>query len=487
MVNLVCRAVLLYLLLAQAPAFCSQPAEGESLRDYVRRNQGRYAYGLYLANKKVGWGVAEARLEDENGQDVLVVDDEVVLALRMFGEEHKARMCEKDVYELTGDGLLIRVEATEEEDGQVSTQKAVRKDDQLVITTVKDGVESKRTTPLSKDTIAQMVRLDRWLGGPPKKGDTFEEYGLDLDQTDDVDTKAVYRFLERRRVRWGGAPMMVNEVEATMYGATMKALVLDDGNVLKGNMGPFEVRMEEEAIAKNLTAAKFDMLLRVPVDRGLGDPKEVDALTLKCVTDFAFPESHRQQAQKKGDSVILKLARDFSAEAAKPLSDDDRTKYTQTTPSIQSDQPKIRALAAKIVGKEKDPVKSADRLQKWIFENLDMTHNKNASTALRILKNRAGDCTECALLFVALARSLEIPARDVTGLMFADDDEPYFAWHAWAEIHDGKQWLSVDPAWNEMLVDATHIKLGEGMEGFAWIAVVGDLRFQVVDVQHRNE
>ena len=38
-----------------------------------------------------------------------------------------------------------------------------------------------------------------------------------------------------------------------------------------------------------------------------------------------------------------------------------------------------------------------------------------------------------------------------------------FNWHAWAEIHDGRQWLSMDPTWNEVQVDATHLVLSASL------------------------
>ena len=131
--------------------------------------------------------------------------------------------------------------------------------------------------------------LERWLKGPPEKGDTFEEYTLELDQSEGVDSKDVYTFLQRRQVRWGGVAMMANDVECTLLGMNTKMTILDDGNFLRGQMGPVEIRMEEEAVAKDFKAAVFDMLFQVSVDRDLGDPEKVDALTIQCVADFSFP------------------------------------------------------------------------------------------------------------------------------------------------------------------------------------------------------
>src|SRR5205807_1297290 len=79
-----------------------------------------------------------------------------------------------------------------------------------------------------------------------------------------------------------------------------------------------------------------------------------------------------------------------------------------------------------------------------------------------VLENKAGDCTEHTLLFVALARAAGLPAREVGGVAYVGGDEPAFGWHAWAEVHDGSQWVAVDPTWGQVFVDATHIKFSEG-------------------------
>ena len=104
---------------------------------------------------------------------------------------------------------------------------------------------------------------------------------------------------------------------------------------------------------------------------------------------------------------------------------------------MQSDHETLRKLAKEIVGDEKDPLKAATRIEKWVYKNLRKTYDANADDALTVLENKAGDCTEHTLLFTALARAAGIPAHEVGGLVYAGGDKPSFGWHAWAEIHDG--------------------------------------------------
>jgi transglutaminase-like putative cysteine protease len=153
---------------------------------------------------------------------------------------------------------------------------------------------------------------------------------------------------------------------------------------------------------------------------------------------------------------------------------------------MQCEHESIRKQSKKIIGEEKDPLKSSKLLEAWVYKNIRKSYQDNADTALEILDHKAGDCTEHSLLFVALARAAGIPAREVGGLAYVKGKKPMFGWHAWAEIHDGRQWVSVDPTWNQVFVDGTHVKLSEGSRDLAWANVAGKIKVKVLDVQSRK-
>ena len=96
-----------------------------------------------------------------------------------------------------------------------------------------------------------------------------------------------------------------------------------------------------------------------------------------------------------------------------------------------------------------------------------------------MLANKAGDCTEHTLLFTTLARAAGIPARQVGGLVYVGGDDPSFGCHAWSEIHDGKQWVTVDPTFNQVYIDPTHIKFSEGADDRSYSNVEGKLKVKV--------
>ena len=59
-------------------------------------------------------------------------------------------------------------------------------------------------------------------------------------------------------------------------------------------------------------------------------------------------------------------------------------------------------------------------------------------------------------MFIALARSVGIPARICSGLIFSQDA---FYYHFWPEVYVGR-WVQTDPTLGQTLADANHIQLG---------------------------
>lgn len=138
----------------------------------------------------------------------------------------------------------------------------------------------------------------------------------------------------------------------------------------------------------------------------------------------------------------------------------DVSEYLKPTSQIQSNDPKIRELAAQITKDCRDDFEKIAKLAIWIDKNIQ--YDKSIDTpkdALWVLDNKRGVCNEFAILFAALSRSLGIPTRFVSGNAYGNRT---WEGHAWAEVYLGK-WVPVDPTWLEVgNLDATHIKFAVG-------------------------
>ena len=95
------------------------------------------------------------------------------------------------------------------------------------------------------------------------------------------------------------------------------------------------------------------------------------------------------------------------------------------------------------------------------------------TTAAEALAGKAGVCQDHAHVLIAMARVLDVPARYVTGYLFAGPADAAHpdevrvgaqASHAWAEIHvDGLGWVGFDAA-NNCCPDDRYVRLGSGYD-----------------------
>ncbi|SEB72699.1 transglutaminase family protein [Rhodobacter sp. 24-YEA-8] len=87
------------------------------------------------------------------------------------------------------------------------------------------------------------------------------------------------------------------------------------------------------------------------------------------------------------------------------------------------------------------------------------------SSASEALALGEGVCQDHAHALIALARLRDLPARYVSGYLFADaSGAAHEAAHAWAEIHvPGLGWIGFDPA-NACCPDERYIRLASGFD-----------------------
>ena len=88
---------------------------------------------------------------------------------------------------------------------------------------------------------------------------------------------------------------------------------------------------------------------------------------------------------------------------------------------------------------------------------------EHGTTAAEALALGHGVCQDHAHALIACALSLDIPARYVTGYLFASEETGlHEASHAWAELHvEGLGWVGFDVS-NRCCPDERYIRLGSG-------------------------
>ncbi len=157
-----------------------------------------------------------------------------------------------------------------------------------------------------------------------------------------------------------------------------------------------------------------------------------------------------------GDTLMVRreAAGELAARYTLPASDTSLGEYLEPEPLIQSDNPRIRAQARAIIGREREPARAAELLLHWVADHVAQTVATHLPSAVEVLARRRGDCNEHTVLYVALARAVGLPARAAAGLVLLDGR---FYYHAWAEVYLG-DWVTVDPTSGEFPADAAHLR-----------------------------
>ena len=160
--------------------------------------------------------------------------------------------------------------------------------------------------------------------------------------------------------------------------------------------------------------------------------------------------STRPSAEFRAPSLPLRVA------------DPQVQRYLGPTTMAQSDDPRIVALAERLVAGERDALAVARRIVHHVYLELDKKSGvRGSATATEVLASGEGDCTEHAVLAVALMRAAGIPARTLDGivLLVGPQGQVSAGFHAWAEIWLG-EWIGIDATVDETGTTARYLLFG---------------------------
>jgi hypothetical protein len=149
-------------------------------------------------------------------------------------------------------------------------------------------------------------------------------------------------------------------------------------------------------------------------------------------------------------------------------------RYLQASAYLEVNSPEIQDLSRRAVGDEKNPVRAAHRIEKFVRAYITKKDlNIGFGSAEETAKSREGDCTEHAVLCAALGRAAGLPTRCVVGFGYIPpgDEEPtiadavdtstgIFGFHMWAEAWIGPdEWVPMDAALDGF--DVGHIAISK--------------------------
>jgi transglutaminase-like putative cysteine protease len=250
---------------------------------------------------------------------------------------------------------------------------------------------------------------------------------------------------------------------------------------------------QEDARLVDASPIDDDVILATAVQSNVDfeDVEQYDELRFRLTgVDLSGFELDGGRQTLRGDTLIVRRERwdDVDPGYSLPYSFMDLREALEPEPLIQSDDPRIRDQARSITVARaqwrQNPKEVAAQLTRSVYRMLEKTVTFSVPNAIQVLETRQGDCNEHTVLYVALARSLGLPARTAVGLVYVNGA---FFYHAWPEVWLG-EWVAMDPTFGQIPADASHIRfvIGGLAQQVEIVRLIGNLDIEVLAPQERS-
>lgn len=139
--------------------------------------------------------------------------------------------------------------------------------------------------------------------------------------------------------------------------------------------------------------------------------------------------------------------------------------YTKAGNYIDIDED-IMNTASEIVEGETDYYLVVFKIADWVKSNIEYDLSTLTAEVVQksswVLQNKQGVCDELTNLFISMLRSVNIPARFVTGVVYTNVDYSFGA-HGWAEVYfPNYGWVPFDVTFGQYgWIDPSHVKLSD--------------------------
>ncbi|MFH0824911.1 MAG: transglutaminase-like domain-containing protein [Pseudomonadota bacterium] len=340
--------------------------------------------------------------------------------------------------------------------------------------------------------LFEAPRMSRSLGLPvPLTGlQVGDEMKFPVfDPFEGAKSDAIIKVVQKADMEVSGRKTEAWLVKALFRNADVGMWVDKEGRLLKGRL-PLDItviRSDKDEIARLVSGPKnlpdIVMLSNVSTDRPIPNPRNLTKLKLAVTRGGNLDIAEDTFRQKSSDlKVVVTKEQLPKASYVLPCKDAKVAQFLVSSRFIVSDHTEVIDKAKEIVGNEKDPVKAAQLINEWVYKNLKKVPVPTVPDALTVLRTRHGDCNEHAVLAVALARAVGLPARMALGLVYQDDG---FYYHAWVTYWSGTDWFTGDPLMNQLPVDASHVTLlyGDVEKHLNVISYLGQLEFKIEEMQ----
>jgi hypothetical protein len=479
-------------------------------------------FAMYIEGVKVGYGRTSSAKFVERGAALERIEEEVNFAVNRNGQRTEEKIASVGIEKPGGEVLRFETEIDSGPE-PIVTQGKVR-GDQLLFTTKTTGKTAASSIPWPANAGGFKATEQSLARQPMQPGERRKLAGLmvGFNQVAEIElaaaayepTTLLDHSEDLLRIDWTATLPQGNTIHSVWW-------TNRDGELLKMQLDALNqvtYRTTREIAIADTGGAKFDLLLStiVPVDRPLEHPQEtkriryrvrlatedpgrvfawggtqrvtsIDPHTAEIIVCVIHPGKAPPEFGPNDAAPVTAAGDPASSGPPRPPTDDDR----QPNNLVQSDAPRIVALAKEAAGSLTNPRDEAVVLERFVHQYVTgKNYLKAFSSALEVAESRQGACTQHAVLLAALARARGIPARVAVGMVYVED-RPGFGFHMWNELWIGDRWIPFDATRGAGGIGAGYLKLADSsLQGesayscFLPVAqVIGQAKIEILDAE----
>jgi hypothetical protein len=443
-------------------------------------------FGIYVDGERVGF----YRQRIEKSTDGYHMEGNGSVRMKVMSFSKEASMHES--YQVSKNLTLRSFDVEQTINGSVSHLSGKVNGSAIQIQSESNGKKSEKTLKVKGDVYpGPALNLYPLMRG----GTDGSSYKVQAFDPEDMKIKEIQISVIGREKAPDGQPAL--KLRNTLYPFVNNDIWVDEaGNTLEESVRDGLVTTKSEqpkalgAFISDWALAKKDLIFDfslVRTDPPVKNPKNLTGLSVEISHwNDALPllQGGGQQVEKRGEGRVIIT----TGTLVKRLSEPDMQKPADThlkpADKIESDAPEIKAQAKLLAEGLKNQDEVARAVASWTADWLKDTIDDGGS-AVESFKSKSGNCQTHARLYTALARAAGIPTRFVSGLVHMEGKG--FLYHSWAESFLGNRWVAVDPTYNQLPADPTHLKLLEGHlpEDMApIITIIGRIKMTILETSY---
>lgn len=475
------RSTFLLLWAALAAIFLSLPALAATPHLLAAPPLGERWFAILIDNEQVGFYRQQTTALSEGGYRI-EADGSVRMKVMGFTKESSSR----EIYQIASNMALKTLEVEQTINGSKSRLSGKVIPGGLQVKREADGKSSTRTLKTKNELFPGPTLNLLPLFKGTAVGKTLRAFTFDPEELAVKEVKITVLGEEKTqdgqpalKLRNNLYPFVDNDIWLDHQGNTLMESVRDGLVITKAE--PAEklaafvsgIALSKKDLIYDFSMVRIDPPLKQPPLKITGLSVAIDGYSDQIpVLGNGAQQVERQQGRVVITTGILRKP----VEAALKLVAEG---YLQPSEGIESTAPEIAAKAKELTAALQTDQERIQSLITWTAGWLE-DRIEDGGSALVALSKKQGNCQTHAKLYTALARAAGIPTRFVSGLV--SQDGAAFLYHSWAESWLDGQWVAVDPTFNQLPADPTHLAFFEGnqlVDLAPLVGVIGKIKLTI--------